>query len=55
MFGTQSGFSIVMPIIGGMLADQYGLASVFYMLAGTILMTNILTLGLPKERPGTSA
>lgn len=54
MFGTQSGFSIVMPIIGGMLADQFGLASVFYMLAGTILMTNILTLRLPDERPATS-
>ena len=55
MFGTQSGFSIIMPIIGGMMADQYGLASVFIMLAGTILITNILTLRLPKERSGTSA
>ena len=54
MFGTQSGFSIIMPIIGGMMADQYGLASVFIMLAGTILITNILTLRLPKERSGTS-
>ena len=54
MFGTQSGFSIIMPVIGGMMADQYGLASVFIMLAGTILITNILTVRLPKERSETS-
>ena len=55
MFGTQSGFSMAMPLVGGMLADAYGLVSIFYMLAGTILVTNILTLGLPNERPETSA
>jgi MFS transporter, FSR family, fosmidomycin resistance protein len=55
MFGTQSGFSMAMPLVGGMLADAYGLVSIFYMLAGTILVTNILTLGLPNEQPETSA
>lgn len=55
MFGTQSGFSMVMPLVGGMLADAYGLVSIFYMLAGTILVTNILTLALPEERQEPSA
>ena len=54
IFGTQSGFSIIMPIIGGMMADQYGLACVFTMLVGTILIANIPTLRLPKERSETS-
>jgi len=40
MFGTQSMFSVLMPIIGGLLADRYGLTSVFYMLAFTVLVAN---------------
>lgn len=49
MFATQSGFSILLPVVGGMLADSYGLVSVFYMLAVTMLVSNLLTLRLPKD------
>jgi MFS family permease len=55
MFGTQSGFAMVMPLAGGMLADAYGLVSVFYMLAASILVTNLITLRLPKDRAAAEA
>ena len=48
LFGTQSLFSIVMPVAGGFIADQYGLASVFYMLAFTVLVANCIVFLLPK-------
>lgn len=51
MFATQSGFSVAMPLIAGALADTYGLVSVFYFLAVGMLITNLLTLRLPKDRP----
>lgn len=50
LFGTQSAFSALVPIAGGLIADQWGLASVFYMLAGTLLAANALCYFLPKER-----
>lgn len=50
MFGTQSGLSILLPLFGGVLADHFGLASVFYALAGTMLISNLLALALPSER-----
>jgi MFS family permease len=51
MFGTQTAFSVSIPIVGGMIADQYGLQSVFYLLAATVLASNLITLTLPKGRP----
>ena len=50
LFGTQSAFSALVTIVGGLIADQWGLASVFYMLAGTLLAANALCYFLPKER-----
>ena len=35
-----------MPIVGGMIADSYGLLWVFYVLAGSMLVTNSLVLTL---------
>jgi MFS family permease len=40
MFGSQSMFSVVMPVVGGLVADHYGLASVFYLLAASMLVAN---------------
>jgi MFS family permease len=50
LFGTQSALSALVPIIGGLIADQWGLAAVFYVLAGTLLIANVLCYFLPRER-----
>jgi MFS family permease len=52
LFGIQSGLSALAPAIGGMMADAWGLRSVFLMLGGTILIANLLTFLLPREDAG---
>jgi MFS family permease len=49
VFGTQSSLAALMPLIGGALADRFGLVAVFYFLAASVLAANILTLFVPKE------
>ena len=49
MFGTQAILSAAVPIIGGIVADHYGLAAVFYLLAGSMLIANVLVYFLPGE------
>ncbi len=49
LFGTQSAFSATAPIIGGLIADKWGLHPVFFMLAGTILIANLLVFALPRR------
>lgn len=51
LFGIQSGLSALAPAIGGMMADAWGLRSVFLMLGATILIANLLTFLLPREDP----
>lgn len=48
LFGTQSVMSMVMPLIGGFVADAYGLVYVFYVLAATMLVANLGVVLLPK-------
>lgn len=48
MFGVQASFSAVMPLIGGALADAYGLVAVFYFLGASVLAANLLALSVPK-------
>ncbi|HTS91023.1 MAG TPA: MFS transporter [Stellaceae bacterium] len=48
MFGVQAAFSAVMPLIGGALADAYGLVAVFYFLGASVLVANLLALSVPK-------
>ena len=52
LFGTQSIFSMAMPVIGGAVADRYGLAAVFYFLAATVLIANALVYLLPAQDSG---
>ncbi len=55
LFGMQSALSMPIPIIGGFIADSYGVGAVFYMLAGTMLIANVLVAMLPgaaKEDTG---
>jgi len=49
MFGTQSGFNILLPVIGGLVADTFGLTAVFYLLGVTMLLSNAVVFFLPKE------
>ena len=49
MFGTQAGLSALAPVAGGIVADIWGLPSVFYMLAGLMLMANMAAVLLPGK------
>jgi FSR family fosmidomycin resistance protein-like MFS transporter len=51
LFGTQSLGASVGPLIGGLIADRYGLGATFYFLAGTIVCANLLILLMPKGEP----
>jgi MFS transporter, FSR family, fosmidomycin resistance protein len=52
MFGVQSALSMLTPIIGGFIADAYGLPAVFYFLAASVLVANLLALAVPKSEHG---
>jgi len=47
LFGTQALGSAVGPAVSGVLADRYGLMSVFYFLAATIVVANLFILFTP--------
>ncbi len=49
LFGAQSVLSTLTPIIGGFIADTYGLLSVFYFLAATMLVANVGVVFLPRR------
>lgn len=49
LFGAQSGLSFPIPIIGGWIADVYGVGAVFYLLAATMVVANVLVFMLPNE------
>ena len=47
MFGSQAILATAAPIIGGMIADNWGLVSVFYFLAAGLLAANLALVLLP--------
>jgi FSR family fosmidomycin resistance protein-like MFS transporter len=47
MFGSQSLGAAIGPIVGGLLADHYGLTATFYFLALTIVIANLFILWTP--------
>lgn len=51
VFGVQSLFSIAVPLVGGVIADAYGVAAVFTFLAGLMLVSNLIVWRLPEARP----
>jgi MFS family permease len=55
LFGTQSALSMLTPLFGGWVADQYGLGAVFYALAGMMLIANLLVVMLPNSDPGSGS
>lgn len=48
LFGAQSLGASVGPLIGGLIADHYGLGATFYFLAGTIVCANLFILLMPS-------
>ena len=50
VFGTQSLFSIGIPVLSGMVADLFGLQRVFWLLAGLILVSNVIAFFLKDSR-----
>ena len=49
LFGAQSLGASVSPLLGGLIADHWGLGATFYFLAGTIVCANLFVLLMPKE------
>lgn len=54
MFGTQAILGALAPVLGGLIADRYGLVNVFYYLAGLMLFANVLVVMIPKSAGAVS-
>jgi MFS family permease len=48
LFGAQSLGASVSPLLGGIIADRYGLLTTFWFLAGTIVVANLFIFAMPK-------
>ena len=49
MFGAQAVGAAIGPLIGGLIADHYGIIATFYYLAVTIVVANLFILFTPAE------
>jgi FSR family fosmidomycin resistance protein-like MFS transporter len=49
LFGAQAAGSSIAPLLGGLIADRYGLGSVFYFLAATIIIANLFIFFMPRS------
>jgi MFS transporter, FSR family, fosmidomycin resistance protein len=55
LFTTQALLPTAMPIVGGYLGDRYGLLSIFYVIAATVLVANVALLFVPDvKRPAAA-
>jgi len=50
LFSSQSAFTFAVPIVGGIIADAWGLKMVFYLLTLTIIIATIISASLPKPQ-----
>ena len=48
-FIMQAAFSALMPVVGGMVADSYGLFEVFYLIAAVMLLSNLMIVLVPRS------
>ncbi len=55
LFGSQSAASALVPLAGGLIADRWGLASVFYVFAATTLISNVIGYFLPNDAKSPAA
>jgi MFS transporter, FSR family, fosmidomycin resistance protein len=49
LFGAQALGASVAPLIGGIIADRYGLISTFWFLAFTIVVANLFIFAMPRQ------
>jgi len=49
LFGMQSFGSSLSPLIGGLIADMYGLNATFYFIACTIMIANLMVFFIPEK------
>jgi MFS family permease len=54
LFGAQALGSSIGPLLGGLVADSYGLTATFAFLAGTIVAANLFILFMPTTEPATA-
>ena len=54
LFATQAIGGAIGPAISGILADEYGLGSVFYFLAFTIVIANLFVFLTPADTKSQS-
>ena len=59
LFGAQALGASVAPLLGGLIADRWGLSATFYFLAATIVCANLIILAMPRttgsKTPGAQA
>ena len=48
MFGAQSVFSVPNMVITGIIADTFGISTIFYYFAFMLLLANVVAFFLPK-------
>lgn len=53
MFAMQSAWTPVVVLLSGLIADQFGLIYVFYLIAASMLCANIVAYFLPGEKPAS--
>ncbi|MFQ5626064.1 MAG: MFS transporter, partial [Methyloligellaceae bacterium] len=51
LFGAQSAMSALIPLAGGLIADQWGITAVFYVLATAMLIANVIVYFQPHRAP----
>ena len=49
LFGAQAAGSSIAPLLGGIIADRWGLLATFWFLAATIVIANLFIVAMPKD------
>lgn len=48
LFATQSAMTMAVPVVGGLIADQWGLSTVFYILTVTVSAAALMSFMIPE-------
>lgn len=54
LFAAQSLLGGIAPVLGGAIADVYGLQATFYFIAATVLLANVLVFTVKEDRRGAT-
>ncbi len=50
LFATQAGMTMMVPVVGGLIADRYGLTVVFFILTATVTVAAVLSFLVDARR-----